>query len=279
MSITNPEADHALSSTNARQLTDKIRAGLEGVYQLIIEAFQRRIWVALGYNSWDEYVRREFGNLALRPPLEARDEVIQSMRDAGMSLRSIGTATQMHYSTVSKQLDKAGVEESTPRENPSTNVIGQDGKVYRPKETEPSAEMVSGNDTKFDAVLDSSPEDVGVRPLDMDGMRSEREARTRKLIKDFNNRNTGSLPRTLQLAEQISGLVSPVNGETTVARYEYESLTRGISAAVRQFSYVVKTLSGAGNKFDSEQAHQVVVEDLQAALGFLRDSVRVMENK
>jgi len=300
MSVMNPELYHDLSPGNARQLTDKIRAGLDGVYQLIIQAFQHRIWIPLGYHSWDEYVRREFGNLALRPPLEARDEVLQSMRDAGMSLRSIGTATQMHYSTVSKELDKAGVENSTPENPPSTDVIGQDGKQYSPTkpQSSPPAAVTStssgamrdqqahssstrtrSSDVDLDSVLDSPAAEVGVIPLDMDEMRSGRDARIRKLIKAFNNRNVGSLPRTLQLAEQISALVSPLSGEINVETYEYESLSKDVSAAVRQFAYVAKTLSSADATFDSEQAYEIVVEDLRAALDLLQDSLQVVVSK
>lgn len=315
------EDSDVLSAEYARDITDKIRAGLEGVFQLIKAAYSGHAWSALGYASWDAYIQSEFGHLYLRPPREERGEVIGSLRDAGLSIRAIATATQLGRTTVQREIDSAGVPSGTPAKreespavssssgNRSTNtncaesgsrVLGQDGKHYlgsrpRPVQEPPKSqdddseslnqepqlagEIAPSSEVDIDSVLDSPAADVGVKPLDTNGMRSEREVRTRKLIKAFNSRDTGSLPRTLQLAEQISGLVSPLSGEIPVARCEYESLTRGISAAVRQFSYVVKTLSGAETTFDNEQAHEVVVEDLQAALGFLRDSVRVMENK
>src|SRR5699024_12499686 len=84
-----------LSSTNARDITDKIRAGLEGIYQLIIQAYRGRAWISLGYATWDEYVRREFGNQALRPPLEERTEVVQSLRASGLSVRAIAASNDL----------------------------------------------------------------------------------------------------------------------------------------------------------------------------------------
>lgn len=323
MKHTLPETDDSgvLRAEYARDITNKIRAGLEGVFQLIKAAYGGHAWSVLGYASWDAYIQSEFGHLYLRPPREEREEVIGSLRDAGMSIRAIATATQLGRTTVQREIDSAGVPDGTPNrpdEPPAVSsssgnraentngtesesrILGRDGKQYlgskpRPvqelpnsqdddsepvnRDSHQSSEIAPSTEVDIDSVLDSPAVDVGVKPLDPDGRRSEREVRTRKLIKAFNSRDAGSLPRTLQLAEQISGLVSPLSGEIPVARCEYESLTRGISAAVRQFSYVVKTLSGAETTFDNEQAHEVVVEDLQAALGFLRDSVRVMENK
>src|SRR5699024_11844411 len=87
------------------------------------------------------------------------------------------------------------------------------------------------------------------------------------------------LPRTMQLAEQISCLVSPLDGYISVDDDDYESLAKDFSAAVRQFAYVIKTLSQADADFDSEQTSALVVDDLQAAVKFLRDSVQEMETK
>src|SRR5690625_621313 len=89
-----------MAASDARNLTNKIRAGLEGIYQLIIEAYQGRAWTALGYSTWDDYIRREFGNQPLRPPLEERTEVVQSLRDSGLSIRAIASATQIGRGTV-----------------------------------------------------------------------------------------------------------------------------------------------------------------------------------
>jgi len=302
-------SDLQYSASDARELTDKIRTGLEGVFEMIKSAYSGFAWKALGYASWDEYVQREFGNLYLRPPREEREEIVSSMRDAGMSVRAIATATQLGRDTVHRELSSPGVRNRTPVHADGTEpgngidetrILGQDGRQYpahkptpdmpdtfpsEPIEQLPGQTVVDdvidvpGTDVDLDAVLDAPAEDVGIKPLDVAEMQSARDARTVKLLDAFHGNDIGSLPRTMQLAEQISGLVSPLDGDISVDDEDYESLTKGVSAAVRQFAYVIKTLSQAAADFDSERTSALVVDDLQAAVKFLRDSVREMESK
>jgi|GEM_PF-1728226 len=291
----------------ARDLTDKIRAGLEGVFELIKAAYSGFAWAALGYSSWDEYVQREFGNLYLRPPREEREDIISSMRDVGMSIRAIATATNLAVGTVHKEASKSGVQNRTPDHadledaSPSegldsTQILGQDGRLYsasRP-DTFPESDTSREEPTKMpeqhpghraftdvnlDAVLDAPAEDVGVTPLDASEIQSERDSRISKLLEAFHGNDLGSLPRTMKLAEQISGLVSPLSGHVSVDSDAYESLAANFSSAVRQFSFVIKRLSQARAEFVSDDVIGLVVDDLRAALNFLRDSVQEMKNK
>ena len=147
--------ESGLTADAARDLTDQIRTGLEGVYQWIKSAYRGRAWVALGYASWDEYVTREFGNLHLRPPKEERQEVIQSMRDAGMSVRSIASATQLSRGTVNNELAATGVQNWTPKS--AIAVQGQDGKSYAPTRSKPRADPVDP--------LDRPVAEAGVIPV------------------------------------------------------------------------------------------------------------------
>jgi len=48
-----------LSSDEARGLTARLREALAVTGELLLEAFERRAWVALGYASWGEYVHAE----------------------------------------------------------------------------------------------------------------------------------------------------------------------------------------------------------------------------
>ena len=106
--------DTGLNSVEARRITDQIRIGLEGSWQLIVEAFLGRAWLALGYSNWDDYVRREFGNLVLAVPREGRDEIIVSMREAGMSLRAIAPAVGVSKTTAQRVIANA-----TPKGEPT----------------------------------------------------------------------------------------------------------------------------------------------------------------
>lgn len=48
------------SVEEARDLTDRIKAGVETVWALLLEAHERGAWVALGYHTWNAYVEGEF---------------------------------------------------------------------------------------------------------------------------------------------------------------------------------------------------------------------------
>lgn len=82
------------SAEYARQLTDRIKVAVEGTWHLITEAYQSRAWSVLGYASWDDYCTREFGTARLKLPREDRISTVQSLRDAGLSLRAIAAATR-----------------------------------------------------------------------------------------------------------------------------------------------------------------------------------------
>jgi hypothetical protein len=51
----------ASGDQGARALTERIRRATRHVCLLLLEAHERRVWLALGYRSWEQYVRQEFG--------------------------------------------------------------------------------------------------------------------------------------------------------------------------------------------------------------------------
>lgn len=94
----------SMSADVARSVTDRIKLALEATWQLVAEAYQGGAHLALGYGSWDEYVTREFGTSRLRLPREERQEVVASLRDAGMSIRAIAATTGASDQTVQRDL-------------------------------------------------------------------------------------------------------------------------------------------------------------------------------
>lgn len=117
----------AVSAEQARNLTDRIKVAVDGTWLLIQEAYTSRAWAALGYASWDDYCTREFGTSRLRLPREERQEVVASLREIGMSVRAIASATGQGYGTVRRELsgepfgspddrEIAGVPNRTPDE-------------------------------------------------------------------------------------------------------------------------------------------------------------------
>lgn len=117
-----------LGEADARELTEQIAEGLADVHSLIVQAWEGRAWEALGYETWDAWIDANFRGLQLRPPREQRKEVVQSMREAGMSVRAISHATDLGVGTIHRAT--AGVPNGTPGE--SSNVVGLDGKSYTP---------------------------------------------------------------------------------------------------------------------------------------------------
>jgi DNA invertase Pin-like site-specific DNA recombinase len=89
-----------MNKAQAREITKKIRRHLDNVWELIKQAYSRRAWAALGYQTWDAYCASEFDTGQLRLPLEERSEVMCSLREAGMSERAISAATGLGKTTV-----------------------------------------------------------------------------------------------------------------------------------------------------------------------------------
>jgi soluble cytochrome b562 len=106
----------------ARALTDRIKVAVEGTWLLIQEAYTSRAWAALGYETWDVYCSAEFGTARLRLPREERQEVVASLRESGMSLRAISSATGISPATAMRD---SRVSDETP-----AVILGMDGGTY-----------------------------------------------------------------------------------------------------------------------------------------------------
>lgn len=107
----------AMNAADARALTDRIKAGVEAIWELIKQAYTERAWAALGYESWDDYCTREFGTARLRLPREERAEVVASLRESGLSQRAIASATGLNQSTISRDLSR-GDANASPEPDP-----------------------------------------------------------------------------------------------------------------------------------------------------------------
>lgn len=120
-----PFREQQVDAVQARELTNRIRLGLEGLWELVKDAYRSQAWSVLGYGSWDEYCTREFGSLPMQPPREERQQVIDSLRSAGLSVRAIGAVTGLGVGTV-----HAAIASSSVPEVAGAEVLGVDGKNY-----------------------------------------------------------------------------------------------------------------------------------------------------
>lgn len=125
----------------ARSLTDRIKVAIEGTWLLIQEAYTSRAWAALGYDTWDAYCTAEFSTARLRLPREERQEVVASLRESGMSLRAISSATGVSPATAMRDVR---VSDETPAE-----ITGTDGNTYaatRPEPVATEADLLAGDE-------------------------------------------------------------------------------------------------------------------------------------
>jgi len=120
-----------LSVREARELTREIAETLAVAWDKVVEAYQRRVWEPLGYDSWDAYCRAELGSTRFRLPAEERQEAVRSLRSAGLSTRAIAAATGLSHRTAARKM--SGVPNGTPAHGGSSRpplVTGLDGKSY-----------------------------------------------------------------------------------------------------------------------------------------------------
>lgn len=114
--------DAQFTAEEARELTDQIRHHFDAAAPLIASAYQGRIWIALGYGDWQEYLVGEFGG-PLRLGRDERQATVLELRQEGLSTRAIGDALGVSPQTVSNDLARP----SNIGQLPET-ITGLDGK-------------------------------------------------------------------------------------------------------------------------------------------------------
>ena len=145
-----------MGASEARAITDRIKTGVDVIWELITRAYTERAWDVLGYSSWDDYCTREFGAGRLRLPREERGEVVASLRESGLSLRAIasamGTGTRQVQEAIREQVcskttvDRDGIESDLLAEEliaaEPVVIVGTNGKNYTPPAPRPAPKPV-----------------------------------------------------------------------------------------------------------------------------------------
>ncbi|MCK8674138.1 hypothetical protein M1M07_23880 [Rhodococcus sp. HM1] len=220
-----------MSATDARRITDQIKAGVEAVWHLIEQAYTTRAWSALGYSSWDDYCTREFGTSRLRLPREERSEVVASLRESGLSIRAIASATGLGDGTVRRSLEGAPFGAPEPK-----LITGTDGKTYTPKPRPVDPEPM------IDDEPEPEPLPPGFNPGDLDALNTPAPATPkRKPLTDSFFEAAYDLQK---IAERIERLASDDRFEKNsgqIAQKNLGELTRSRDALQR----VINQLSQA----------------------------------
>jgi hypothetical protein len=117
-----------LTVEQARDLTDQLRIDLASSVDLMIKAFDQRIWIPLGYQDWAEYLDGEFGEMRPKYPVDRRQEMVLRMLTRKMSTRVIGSALGVTQMTIVN--DKKALADRGLIAVESGKVKGEDGKEY-----------------------------------------------------------------------------------------------------------------------------------------------------
>lgn len=132
-----------LTHHEAQALTERIRNLLEAAYPLTVEAYQRRAWVALGYDSWEAYCQQEFtGQRMIRLERDQRVQIAAGMRAAGMPDKAVAAAMGLGVSTLQRDRAKgqSGDRPSDPEPVVVTRANGRPQTVAPRPEREPEPE-------------------------------------------------------------------------------------------------------------------------------------------
>lgn len=139
--MTNLPVTNDLDAENARAVVEAIKTKANDVWELIVAAHSGRAWIALGYESWDDLCAKEFDRARLSLPREERTETVRSLRDSGLSIRAIASATGADAKTVQTDL-KSGVGNSHTSPDEPAEEIEPGAQNYAP---EPDAEATGAD--------------------------------------------------------------------------------------------------------------------------------------
>ena len=162
-----------LSPAGAEQVTLQIRSMMERAWEFIAVAYQGRAHIALGYETWDEYVDDRLSDLRLTVPREQRGAVVQSLSKAQMSLRAIAKVLGVDPATVHRALGATDLVGADDAEEPAP-IRGRDGKRYPRRRRQQVAPPCSICGELHDESPDECPWDlfaqgIGPRPIRLRG--------------------------------------------------------------------------------------------------------------
>lgn len=112
-----------LNIEDAKQRLDRVKSGVERIWDDLVALYQGRAWIALGYQSWDALCDAELDGARIALPRQQRREVVADMRQAGMSTRAIASAIGVSRDSVHKDLASPTVRNLTVE-----TITGLDGK-------------------------------------------------------------------------------------------------------------------------------------------------------
>lgn len=119
-----------MNKLEAEQITQEIQDRVADLTLLVLRAFQGKAHKALGYESWDAYVKARFHDAPLYLPRDDRRAVVALLRGHGMSTRNIASVTGVGQQTVVRDI-------AATDSNESVEVIHSEDGRSRPAKRKP----------------------------------------------------------------------------------------------------------------------------------------------
>lgn len=120
----------------AKRRVDRVKSGVERIWDDLVVLYRERAWSVLGYQSWDALCDAEFGGTRIALPRQQRQEVVCDLRGAGMSTRAIAAAVGLSKNTVTADL--AQLSQIGTVDVPES-ITGLDGRTRTATPTRPTA--------------------------------------------------------------------------------------------------------------------------------------------
>lgn len=190
-----------LSPEEARALTDEIRASMEELAPVVTRAYKGRVWIALGYESWEAWVAGELGG-PLRLGRNDRKQAVAELRQAGMSTRGIGTALGVHHDTIAEDVK----ELSEIRQLPDS-LTGTDGKTYSAVRPDPERPARATDEGEHQRRLARVQAAEWFMPLEI-ALATLREARTWAMRVNLQGRDESHIREVRSLVTEAGQIVA-----------------------------------------------------------------------
>lgn len=241
------------TEAEARSITEELKADYGALQVKIASAWRGRIWLALGYESWQDYLDAEFSGISLRPPKELEEQVINELRQAGMSTRGIASATDLSQPTIHRRIANSGDSNESPETETagssggvSSGVTGLDGKTYASRQSR-EAEVIE------DAEIVEEPSerlvsDAGLTPVEVPLSSSTSVGvQVARMMHDMVAGGSAPLPVARKRSKSVE--LAIVSGHVNVgdSGVDVEEFVRDLADTVAVLSDLLSTLAEHGD--------------------------------